>query len=545
MKIQNTNAQIRLPLFLGLALAAGIFIGANMAGSKSSGDDLVQSLFKFKEILTYIDRNYVDEVQTEELVEKAIGDMLEELDPHTSYIPAAEQEYSRSQLEGNFDGIGIEYNIFRDTIYVVTPLSGGPSERVGLLAGDKIINVDAELVAGIGIKTRGVLDRLRGERGTKVVVSILRKNAAELLDFEITRDKIPQFSVDASYMIDDEIGYIKINRFTATTYDEFKAALTKLDEQGLSKLILDLTGNPGGYMNMAINMADEFLPGDPMIVFTKGKEYRYNQEHKAGRKGIFETKPLIVLIDEGSASASEIVSGAIQDNDRGLVVGRRSFGKGLVQMPIDLTDGSELRLTISRYYTPSGRSIQKSYEGGKDDYYSDIYNRFSSGEMYSADSVEFNDSLKYETSKGRTVYGGGGIMPDYFIPVDTIGNSVYLNRLFTTNAIREYALLYSEENKKQLMNKGYEDFFEGFEVSDNMLKDLVKVATNSGLEYNDTQFKHSTSQIKLYLKAQIARSLWNNDGFYPIFNQSNEIYRQAIELFDEAEALTVSKGEEQ
>lgn len=537
MKIQNTKAQIRLPLFLSIAIAAGIFIGANMTSSTKGGSDLAKSLHKFREILNYIDNNYVDEVKTEDLVEKAITDMLEELDPHTAYIPKEEQEYSRSQLEGNFDGIGIEYNIFRDTIYVVAPLSGGPSERVGLLTGDKIIKVDDENVAGIGIKTRGVLDRLRGPKGTQVTVSILRKNNEDLLDFDIIRDKIPQFSVDASYMVDDEIGYIKVNRFTATTYDEFKSALDKLDEQGLQKLILDLTGNPGGYMSMAIQMADEFLPGDPMIVFTKGKEFRYNQEHRAGSAGLFEDRPLIVLIDEGSASASEIVSGAIQDNDRGLVVGRRSFGKGLVQMPIDLSDGSELRLTISRYYTPSGRSIQRSYEGGKDDYYSDVYNRYTSGELYNADSIHQNDTLKYQTAKGRTVYGGGGIMPDYFIPMDTAGNSSYLNKLFTTNAIREYSMTYSDGNRAKLENDGFDKYFTDFEVSEKMLKELVAVADESGLKYNDAQFKHSKELIKLYLKAQIARGVWNNDGFYPIFNQTNEIYMQAIELFDQAESI--------
>ncbi|MEP3388671.1 MAG: S41 family peptidase [Reichenbachiella sp.] len=537
MKIQNTKAQIRLPLFLSIAIAAGIFIGANMTSSTKGGSDLAKSLHKFREILNYVDNNYVDEVKTEDLVEKAITDMLEELDPHTAYIPKEEQEYSRSQLEGNFDGIGIEYNIFRDTIYVVAPLSGGPSERVGLLTGDKIIKVDDENVAGIGIKTRGVLDRLRGPKGTQVTVSILRKNNDDLLDFDIIRDKIPQFSVDASYMVDDEIGYIKVNRFTATTYDEFKSALDKLDEQGLQKLILDLTGNPGGYMSMAIQMADEFLPGDPMIVFTKGKEFRYNQEHRAGSAGLFEDRPLIVLIDEGSASASEIVSGAIQDNDRGLVVGRRSFGKGLVQMPIDLSDGSELRLTISRYYTPSGRSIQRSYEGGKDDYYSDVYNRYTSGELYNADSIHQNDTLKYQTAKGRTVYGGGGIMPDYFIPMDTAGNSSYLNKLFTTNAIREYSLTYSDGNRAKLESDGFDKYFADFEVSEKMLKELVAVAEESGLKYNDAQFKHSKELIKLYLKAQIARGVWNNDGFYPIFNQTNEIYMQAIELFDQAESI--------
>ena len=538
MSTKNSRYNIRLPFLLSLAIAGGIFLGANMTSSNGSHSDLIKSVHKFREILSYIDQNYVDEVETDHLVESAISDMLEKLDPHTVYIPAEDQELTQSQLDGNFSGIGIEYNIFRDTIYVVAPLSGGPSERIGLLAGDKILKVDEENVAGIGINNRGVLDRLRGPKGTTVGVTIMRKNVNEFLEFEIERDKIPQFSVDVSYMVDHEIGYIKVNRFSATTYDEFKSALNKLNEQGLKKLILDLTGNPGGYMDKAIKMADEFLSNDPMNVFTKGKESRYNQEHRARRSGDFEHGPLIVMIDEGSASASEIVSGAIQDNDRGLIVGRRSFGKGLVQMPIDLNDGSELRLTISRYYTPSGRSIQKPYSDGTEDYYSDgFYNRYSNGEMFSVDKIKVNDSLKYETAKGRTVYGGGGIVPDYFVPLDTTYSSSYLNRLFTTNTIREYSLTYSEENKEKLEKMGFEAFYKKFEVTDKMLKRLVEVAENNKLTYNEKQFLRSEPLIKTYLKAQIARGVWNNDGFYPIFNQTNEIFKEALKLFEEAEQL--------
>ena len=385
------------------------------------------------------------------------------------------------------------------------------------------------MVAGIGINNRGVLDRLRGKKGTEVTVSILRKNTVDILDFTITRDKIPQFSVDVSYMIDDEIGYIKVNRFTATTYDEFSIALNSLLHDGMKKLILDLTGNPGGYMNMAIKMADEFLAGDPMIVFTKGKEFRYDQEYKAEKEGNFEEGSLIVLIDEGSASAAEIVSGAIQDNDRGLIVGRRSFGKGLVQMQMNLTDGSQLRLTTSRYYIPSGRSIQKDYEGGIDDYYHDIYNRFESGEMYSAEKMEVNDSLAYKTANGRRVYGGGGITPDYYVPLDTVGSSYYLNRLFNSNSIREFALNYSDENRGALEAMGF--------VSDAMLSDLVELAKSNDLKFNKGQFEHSRELIKIYVKAQIARGVWDNEGFYPIFNQTSEIYRQALTLFDEADKI--------
>lgn len=537
MSIQNTKSQIRLPLLITAAIAAGIFIGANVVGDKSDTINSRKSAFKFREILNYIDKNYVDEVDQDKLVDDAIVAMLKDLDPHTVYIPASEKELSRSQLQGNFEGVGIEYNIFRDTIYVVSPLSGGPSEAAGLLAGDKIIKVNEENVAGIGIRNKGVLDRLRGPKGSKVTLSIMRKNVAEVLDFKITRDKIPQFSVDADYMIDERTGYIKVNRFTATTYDEFERSLNKLLDEGMERLILDLTGNPGGYMDRAIRMADEFLSGDPMIVFTKGKEFRYNQEHKAGEEGLFESQPLIVLIDEGSASASEIVSGAIQDNDRGLIVGRRSFGKGLVQMPIDLSDGSELRLTISRYYTPSGRSIQKAYNSGVDEYYDDIYVRYESGEMYSADSVEVIDSLEFKTAKGRKVYGGGGIVPDVYVPLDTAGNSPYLNKLFSTNSIREYAMQYLDANRDRLESKGFDHYFNKFQVSDKMLVELNAIASTNKIKFNQKQFDHSKDLIKIYLKAQIARGVWDNNGFYPIWNQTNEIYKEALNLFDQAEQI--------
>lgn len=540
MKEENTKTQIRLPLLLAIAIAAGVLIGANVVGASdgtSTGLGNPAASFKFKEVLNYVSKNYVDEVDENVLVEEAINSMLEKLDPHTVYISAEDQEYSNSQLQGNFDGIGIEYNVFRDTIYVVTPLSGGPSEKVGLLVGDKIIKVDDEVVAGIGIKTRGVLDRLRGPKGSTVQVSILRKNVDELLDFEIIRDKIPQTSVDASYMVDNEIGYIKVNRFTAATYDEFSEAMVDLKDHGMKKLVLDLTGNPGGYMDRAIKMVDDFVAGDSMIVFTKGKEFRYNQDHRAGEDGVFETQPLIVMIDEGSASASEIVSGAIQDNDRGLIVGRRSFGKGLVQMPIELSDGSELRLTISRYYTPSGRSIQKDYGTDPSNYHSDIYERYNSGEIYDESKITVNDSLKYTTSKGRVVYGGGGIVPDVYVAMDTIGTSTYLNRLFTSNSIREYALNYSNSNRDQLTSMGYDAYFESFEVNESMLTGLVELAKTNGVIYIEEQFLTSKSLIKIYLKAQIARGIWNNNGFYPLWNQTNEIYNQAIKLFGKADSI--------
>lgn len=536
-EINNHKSIVRLPVLLTIAIAAGILIGANIKGDSSNENDIFKSLYKFRQVLTYINNDYVDNVNTDKIVEKAIDNMLEDLDPHTVYISGEELKLTKPQLQGNYSGIGIEFNIFKDTIYVVAPLSGGPSEAVGLQAGDKIVEVDAETVAGIGINNKGVFDRLRGPKGTDVIVSIKRDGVAELLEYTITRDKIPQYSVDVSYMVDEEIGYIKVNRFSATTYDEFQSHLNGLVDKGMKKLILDLTGNPGGYLDRAVKMADELLAGNPMIVYTKGKETRYDSEYRAERDGSFEKSPVIVLIDEGSASASEIVAGAIQDNDRGLIVGRRSFGKGLVQMPFELNDGSELRLTISRYYTPSGRSIQKPYDGKSEEYRRDILERYTNGEMYQEDSIKVADSLKFFTTKGREVYGGGGISPDHFVAIDTTMSSSYLNGLFTSNTLREFTLKYSNDNKSYLEDMGYEKFFDSFEVTDASLDEMVKLGEENGLPFNQEQFDRSKPLIVNYLKAHIARSVWKNDGFYPIFNQTNEIFLEAIDLFDQAEEL--------
>jgi carboxyl-terminal processing protease len=537
-KNKNSDFQIRLPIFITLAVAAGILIGATMVGGDHSTNNLISSYLKFKDILTYVQRDYVDEVDTDELVEIAITKMLEELDPHSVYIPAEELKMAKADLEGEFEGIGIEFNIFKDTIYVVSPLSGGPSEAVGLMSGDKIVKVDGETVAGTGIDNMDVMELLRGPKGSTVEVSVKRRNADKLLNFTITRDKIPQESVEASYMVDDEIGYIKISRFAATTYDEFREALSDLKAEGMTRMILDLRGNPGGYLDRAVNIADEMLSDNKLIVYTEGKQPRYNTEARAYKDGLFEENPVIVLIDEGSASASEIVAGALQDNDRGLIVGRRSFGKGLVQMPVPLDDGSELRLTISRYYTPSGRSIQKPYEGGNEEYSQDLYNRFQHGEMFTKDSIHFNDSLKYETSKGRIVYGGGGIMPDYFIPLDTsrnVGN--FFSELITTNVFREYTLLYYETNKDKLEKMPFAKYYENFEVTDKMLEDLVAMAKDAGIEYDKDEFEESRPILKSRIKAWVGRSVWGNDAFYQIIYQDNEIFQRALELFGEAEKL--------
>ncbi|MEQ8471555.1 MAG: S41 family peptidase [Marinoscillum sp.] len=535
---KNSKSAIRLPLFIAAAIAVGIFIGANMAGGSNSGtDSLYQSIFKFRQVMSYIQNDYVDNVDTDQLVETAIEEMLTKLDPHSVYIPAEELQMTQSQLEGNFEGIGVEFNIFKDTINVVSPLSGGPSEALGIMPGDKIITVDGKSFAGQNITNQDVVKALRGEKGSEVVVEIKRRGVKDLIEYTIVRDVIPQYSVDVSYMVDDEIGYIKVSRFAATTYIEFKEALAKLSKAGMKKLVLDLTGNPGGYMDPAVKIVDEILADNQMIVYTKGKDSRHNSEYYSRQKGDFEKGTVIVLIDEGSASASEIVSGALQDHDRALVVGRRSFGKGLVQMPVSLKDGSAMRLTISRYYTPSGRCIQKPYDGSLEDYHMEFYKRFESGEVYSADSIHFNDSLVFKTDKGREVYGGGGIMPDYFVALDTSENSTYLTRLFNSNSVAEFSLKYVDQNRKKLEKMSLDQFIAQFEVTDKILEGLKDVGEQNKVKYSQSEFDKSKQLIQTYLKAFIARNIWKNDGFYPIFNQQNEVFQKALTLIDEASNL--------
>ncbi len=535
---KNSRQAIRLPFIFSIALALGVIIGARMGNTGAASNGIEGSMSKFRQVLSYIENDYVDEVNTEEILEEVIDEMLQKLDPHTSYISTTDIDLIRSQLQGNFEGIGIEFNIFKDTIYVVAPLSGGPSEKVGLLSGDKIVKVDGETIAGVGFSNRDVITRLRGEKGSAVSVSIKRPGNVDLLDFEIIRDVIPQYSVDVAYMADSTTGYMKVSKFSATTYMEFKESMMNLQGQGMERLILDLTGNTGGYLDRAVDMVDEVLEDGKLIVYTEGKESRYNERHIARNGGDFETGSLIVLIDEGSASASEIVSGAIQDHDRGLIVGRRSFGKGLVQLPIALNDGSELRLTISRYYTPSGRCIQKPYGEDLDDYYrEDILTRYENGEVFHEDSIKINKELTFLTSGGRKVYGGGGIIPDHFVPIDTIGNSGYLNRLFSSNSIAEYSLNYYNIEKTNLENMGLKTYLSDFEVSDKMLQELVAYGSSNGVKFNQKGFEVSKDLLKVYLKAFIARSVWSNDGFFPVWNQQNEIYQKAMTLFEEADGL--------
>lgn len=535
----NTKSQIRLPIIVALAISAGIWIGATFAEPKGNQNDLRAALYKLQEIMTYINRDYVDSVDTNELVEYGITKMLENLDPHSSYIPARDASLAQSQLEGEFDGIGVEFGIIRDTIYVVSPLTGGPSEALGIQSGDQIIKVDGKTVAGIGITNRDVFEYLRGPRGSKVVVDIKRKNTADLIAYEITRDKIPQYSINASYMIDKEIGYIKVTRFAATTYEEFKTSINQLQGQGMKKLIIDLQGNPGGYMGAAINMADELLGDRDLIVSQEGKVSQYSQKAFAFKPGMFEEGSVIVLINEGSASASEILAGAIQDNDRGLIVGRRSFGKGLVQMPIDLSDGAELRLTIARYFTPSGRSIQKPYDSNYEAYERDWLDRYEHGEFFSADSIKFNDSLKYETKKGRTVYGGGGIMPDYFVPLDTTMNSAYVSKLFNTDASREFILDFMSKNKQQFTGMSVNQYYTNYTVTDAMLLDLVEYGKKNKVEFDSKDFNKSKEYLRILVKAHLGRQVYDDSAFYKVINDINEVYQQALNLFGEADKIAM------
>ena len=537
---KNTKAQIRLPILLALSISAGIWIGATFAEPKSNQNDLRAALYKLQEIMTYINRDYVDSVNTNDLVEFGINKMLEHLDPHSSYIPARDASLAQSQLEGEYDGIGVEFGIIRDTIYVVAPLQGGPSEALGIQSGDQIITVDGKNLAGVGVTNRDVFDNLRGPNGSKVTVEIKRKNTPELITYEIVRDKIPQYSIPAAYMVNNEIGYIKVTRFAATTYEEFRNAMNDLQGKGMKKLIIDLQGNPGGYMGAAINMADELLGDRDLIVSQEGKVSQYSQKAFAFKPGMFEEGSVIVLINEGSASASEILAGAVQDNDRGLIVGRRSFGKGLVQMPIDLSDGAELRLTIARYFTPSGRSIQKPYDDNYEAYERDWVDRYEHGEFFSADSIKFNDSLKYETKKGRVVYGGGGIMPDYFVPLDTTMNSAYVTRLFNSDTSREYILDFVTKNKEDFKDMPLEAYYTDFKVSDAMLMDLAEFGKKNKVEFDAKDFNRSKEYLRILVKAHLGRQLYDDNAFYKVVNDINEVYIQALNLFGEAEKIAMA-----
>lgn len=503
-------------------------------GIVAQSDDDIAPVEKLNALIFHIQRSYVEDVNTEEMVEEAIVAMLEELDPHSMYIPAEERKRMNEPLKGNFEGIGVQFNIIRDTILVVSPISGGPSEKLGILSGDRIVEIEGENVAGIGITNSDVMDKLKGPKDTKVNIAILRRGERNLIPYEITRDKIPIYSVDASYMATPEVGYIKINRFSATTLDEFQAALKSLKSEGMQDLILDLQGNGGGLLKAAVQLADEFLNEDKLIVYTEGRAYP-RRETSARNGGGFEDGRLVILIDEGSASASEIVSGAVQDWDRGLIVGRRSFGKGLVQRPINLPDGSQVRLTVQKYYTPSGRSIQKPYTDGVEAYKKEKYDRFYNGELTSADSIDLPDSLKFYTHNERLVFGGGGIMPDIFVPLDTSAFSDLYSSLVRKGIFNRLSLDYVEQHRNELM-KQYSDveaYIADFELAADFETDIRDYAEKEDVDFDEAQYEKSRALILSRFKALIARNAFDTSAYYEVFNPFWPAYQKAIEVLEE------------
>lgn len=517
--------------FLAGLLACFFSIGVIQAQEKKNDHSLIRKLTLAQFAIANL---YVDETDEGKLVESAIIGMLEELDPHSTYSNAEEVKKMNEPLQGNFDGIGIQFNMAEDTLFVIQPVSGGPSEKVGIRAGDRITHVNDTLIAGVKMTTDDITRRLKGPKGTKVNVKVVRKGVDELLSFTIERDKIPVYSLDASYMMTPKIGYIKINRFGATTHEEFMDALASLKGQGLQDLILDLQGNGGGYLNAAIDIANEFLGSGELIVYTEGRR-NPRREFFAKGDGKHQNGKLVVLVDEFSASASEIVAGAVQDWDRGLVVGRRSFGKGLVQRPIDLPDGSMIRLTVARYYTPAGRCIQKPYES-IEQYNADLIERYNRGEMMSADSIHFPYSLKCTTlKKGRTVYGGGGIMPDYFVPVDTTLFTKYHSQLSNKGVLLKVHFQLIDAHREEWTKKyaDYAVFSREFDLDDKMMQQLVEEGEKEGVKFNEEQYKKSEPLIKLQLKALIARDLWDMNEYYHTINVVNESVNKAVELLDE------------
>ncbi len=517
---------------IAVSIAAGIVIGNLLKQNTQpgyTGFTVAKSNNKLATVLDLIQHGYVDSVNTDDIVEKTIPEILNNLDPHTVYIPVKEMKEVEEEMSGKFSGIGVQFSIMEDTVRVIDVISGGPSSKVGIMAGDKIVRVNDSIIAGIDVTNKTVMDLLRGERNSKVDVGIYRKGFEGELEFQITRGEIPIFSVDVSYMIDNETGFIKVSRFSNKTYQEFMQGMQKLDKEGAQKVIIDLRQNPGGSLVAVLQMLDEFLDKNEPILYTEG----VNQPRKtytASGHDRWKEKQIYVMIDEFSASASEIFAGAIQDNDRGIIIGRRSFGKGLVQEQIPLNDGSAFRLTVARFYTPSGRCIQSPYDEGNEEYYNKIYERFHNSEQLVADSIHFADSLKYETKSGRTVYGGGGIMPDIFIPADTTGNSKYFTKLFRKGLIYSFAYAYADEHRDVLNG-----FSSAAEINDYLdehhsLDEFISYAAEKGVPRDNQGLKESGKVINTQMKAYIARNIMGEEGFYPIIQSIDKTLLKAIDI---------------
>lgn len=523
-----------LPLVFAALLAFGIYVGMRLnepfKNNRSFFSFRTGQFNKLNDVINYINNEYVDTVNQKMLVETTIEDMLHQLDPHSAYIPSDELQAMNEPLEGNFDGIGVEFHIQEDTIMVVSAVAGGPSEQLGIQAGDRIIKVDGKNVAHINITSSQVMQSLRGPSGTKVKVTVFRKTNGQTRDYVITRGKIPIYSVDVSYMLNKETGYIKVSHFAERTYEEYLDGFMKLKEKGMKNLILDLRGNPGGYLKTAIQLADEFLPDKKLVVYTQGRS-RPKESFFATERGFFEKGALVVMVDEGSASASEIVAGALQDWDRATVIGRRSFGKGLVQEQSEFPDGSAIRLTIARYYTPTGRCIQKSYTGGYENYENELYDRLKKGELLSSDSIHFTDSLKYTTPGGKIVYGGGGIMPDEFVAMDTTGSSTYYSDVNSRGLINQFAYNYLDKNRPAFEKfKTFEDFNSSFTANDQVFQQFIAFAETSGVPRDEKGIRLSGGIIRVQIKALIARQIWKNDGFYPVVHTLDVALRKAVDM---------------
>ena len=527
---------IKLFLSVIIVFAHLLLCAQDKSKDKDAKLDAKSAAQKVSTLYYLINNYYVDTADFEKLTEEAIVAMLKELDPHSAYISKKDVQKANEPLEGSFEGIGVTFQIFQDTILVVSPVPGGPSDKVGIMAGDKIVTIDGEDAFGKKVNNEYVAKHLRGKKGTVVTLGIKRGNSDELIEFDVVRDKIPLNSIDASFMLDKNVGYIKLDRFAKTTMEEIDAALAELKSKKMKSLVLDLRGNSGGYLNVAAELSNLFLKKNMTIVFTEGDKSAkqvFNTDHN----GKFSDGKLVILIDEGSASASEIVSGAVQDWDRGVLIGRRSFGKGLVQRPFNLSDGSVVRLTTARYYTPTGRCIQRSYDKGSEDYFKEMTKRMDHGEFYHADSIQFPDSLKYSTLvSGRTVYGGGGIMPDIFMPVDTSYATKLYTDLVRKGALNRFTLEYVMEHRSEIARQysDFEMFNEKFNVSESMIEDFKKFAEKEGVTWNEEQFERSEPLIKLQIKALIARNEWEMENYYQVVLQEDKVVKKAMEILNDA-----------
>ncbi len=490
---------------------------------------------KINAALYYVLNDYADSVPFGEITEDVIPSILKNLDPHSVYIPARDFEKYNEPLTGNFSGIGVLFNMNEDTVAIIRPLPNGPSDMVGILPGDRIVEVEGTVVAGVEMDSEEIVSMLKGEKGTTVKIKVMRKGEADLIDFEIVRDDIPIYSVDVHYMVTDEIGYVKISNFAQTTYQEFMTAAEELKSKGMKKIIVDLRSNGGGIMDAAINIADQFLENDRLIVYTEGRSRPRKNEY-ATSKGILKEDDVVIIIDEFSASASEILAGAIQDNDRGLIVGRRSFGKGLVQEQMSFPDGSAIRLTVAKYYTPTGRSIQKPYNGDLQDYHNDIAQRYMHGEFEHADSITFSDSLKYYTPGGKVVYGGGGIMPDRFVPVDTSYYSEYLNRATNLGLPHRFAFHYTDLHRDELEQLTTAEEIVQYLDEDELKREFIRFAESKGLKTDHSGLAVSEKFLLTQVKAYVARNIIDNEGFYPIIKEIDHILQVSIETLEKAES---------